>query len=89
LNIGAVDAKERLTGVNVLAGLAHEQLLDVALGPHGNDGYSAFVVHHGADGADQDIDHALLHHFGAYTAALNFFETYLNGLAARPHRHLF
>src|SRR5262249_49310334 len=80
-NIRTVDTKERLTGVNVLAGFAHEQLFDVALRPQGNDRHEAFVVHDGADGADRDLDHTLLHHFGAHAAALNFVETYLDGLA--------
>src|SRR5262249_9749585 len=81
LNIGAVDAKERLVGVDVLASLADEQLLDVSLGPEGNDRQSAFVVHHGAHGPDWCSDHPLLHHFGADTTALDFFDAYFDRVA--------
>ena len=81
LNIRAVDAEQRLSGMDVLAGPADEQILDEPVRSHGDDGQAGFVVHDRADGADRTHDHARVDRFGAHAAALDLVEADLDGLA--------
>ena len=80
-DVRAVYAKQRLAGAHVLAGLVDEQLLDVAVRPHGHDRQPGFVVLDRTDGTNRASDGSLLDHLGPHAAALKLVEAHLDGLA--------
>ena len=78
LNLRAVEAEERLALLDVLTGLVDEELLDIAVGAHGDDRQQSLVVLDPADGADGADDRPGLDLLGLHPGALDLVEAYFD-----------